>query len=428
MIILSQITGNANVKAVAHGFVEADLLTAYYVSLAVFPGNLLDRISQMKGLSEIRRRSHDPELQPFTKTWPWVELGRMLAMRSGIPSLSVPPTSPFHVYSVIKKFDKHVAAQLLKELKNGAKAIYSYEDNALATFRRAKQLGLTCLYDLPIGYWRAAHRLLDEERERWPEWIPTLTGLKDPEEKLARKDEELALANHIFVASNFTASTLKEYPGKLAPVEVIPYGFPPVAKNRIYHENFDKRPLKLLFVGGLSQRKGVADLFAAVEAIGKHVELTVVGTKKNDECKPLNIALTKHRWIQTLPNEEILKLMRDHDVLIFASLFEGFGLVITEAMSQGTPVITTDRTIGPNFIEDGVNGWLIKAASTRALQDAIENILERRRDIPNIGLAAMETASQRPWQIYSNETATAAARVVGRLNQNNYHESKSYTS
>lgn len=408
-LVLSQLTGNANVKAAAYGFARADLLAYYYVSLAVYPGNILDRISRLGPLSEIRRRNHDVILKPYTKMWPWVELVRMLAVKSGIPSLTIPSTSPFYMYTIIKMFDKYVASQLKKAVKNGATGVYGYEDTVLSSFREAKVLGLPCLYDLPIGYWRSAHRLLDEERERWPEWIPTLTGLKDSEEKLARKDEELQLADHIFVASNFTATTLKEYPGQLAPVTVIPYGFPDVAKDRQYASATANKPLKLLFVGGLSQRKGIADLFAAVDALAPHVELTVVGNKKNDECLPLNIALTKHRWIPSLSHDGILKLMKEHDVFVFASLFEGFGLVITEAMSQGTPVITTDRTIGPNFIEHGKNGWLIKAGSTRALQDAIENLLDQRNTLADVGRAAMETASKRSWDDYGNELAKAVA-------------------
>jgi glycosyltransferase involved in cell wall biosynthesis len=413
-LVLSQLTGNANVKAAAYGFARADLLAYYYVSLAVYPGNILDKISRLGPLGEIRRRTHDPILEPYTKMWPWVELVRMMAVRSGISSLTVPPTSPFYMYTIIKMFDKYVASQLKKSVKNGANAVYGYEDTVLSTFREAKKLGLPCLYDLPIGYWRSAHRLLDEERERWPEWIPTLTGLKDSEEKLARKDEELQLADKIYVASNFTAATLQEYPGKLAPIEVIPYGFPDVVKDRKYTAHTANKPLKLLFVGGLSQRKGIADLFAAVDAIGSHVELTIVGNKKNDECVPLNKALTKHRWIPSLSHEGILKLMQEHDVFVFASLFEGFGLVITEAMSQGTPVITTDRTIGPNFIEHGKNGWLIKAGSTRALQDAIENILDERRSLADIGRAAMETASKRSWNDYGNDLATSVSLLTGQ--------------
>lgn len=104
--------------------------------------------------------------------------------------------------------------------------------------------------------------------------------------------------------------------------------------------------------------------------------------------------------------------MQEHDVLVFPSLFEGFGLVITEAMSQGTPVITTDRTIGPNFIQHGQNGWLIQAGSTEALQQAIEHLLEQKDTIADIGHAAMETARQRPWEVYGNEMAQSVKQML----------------
>lgn len=47
-----------------------------------------------------------------------------------------------------------------------------------------------------------------------------------------------------------------------------------------------------------------------------------------------------------MPHDQILNLMRTQDVFVFPSLFEGYGLVVAEAMSQGTPVITTSRTCG----------------------------------------------------------------------------------
>jgi glycosyltransferase involved in cell wall biosynthesis len=239
-----------------------------------------------------------------------------------------------------------------------------------------------------------------------------LTGFGDSERKLARKDEELRLADIIFVASSFTAKTLEDYSGKLAPVKVIPYGFPTVNPTRNYEKVNNSKPLKLLFVGGLSQRKGIADIFAAVQNLGKKVELTVVGRKATENCIALNNALSKHKWIPSLPHSEILKLMSMHDVLLFPSLFEGFGLVITEAMSQGTPVITTDRTAGPDLIENGKNGWIVDAGSTEKLQDCIEEILTRRADVPEIGREAMNTAQKRPWEVYGQELSKAISEYL----------------
>jgi glycosyltransferase involved in cell wall biosynthesis len=99
--------------------------------------------------------------------------------------------------------------------------------------------------------------------------------------------------------------------------------------------------------------------------------------------------------------------MQENDVFVFPSLFEGFGLVITEAMSQGTPVITTERTAGLDFIDNDDNGWLVKAGDTTALRFAIENLLANPEKIKKAGLAARETALKRPWQVYGKELAAA---------------------
>jgi glycosyltransferase involved in cell wall biosynthesis len=271
---------------------------------------------------------------------------------------------------------------------------------------------MKCFYDLPIGYWRSSQLLLSLERKKWPEWSATLTGLTDSEQKLSNKDKELKLADCIFVASSFTASTLHHFPGSLPPIVVIPYGFPSVDGIRAYKPFAGVRRLKILFVGGLSQRKGIADLFNAVDALSERVELTIVGSKPNISCPALETALAKHRWIPTLPHYAILQLMRQQDVLVFPSLFEGFGLVITEAMSQGTPVITTERTAGPDLIKDGENGWLIEAGSTSGLQASIERLIGKPEMLPKVGKAAMETARCRPWEVYGMELAKAIEKYI----------------
>ncbi len=410
-ILLSHLTGNANVKSAAYGFFEANILAEFHVAIASIPGSVLDRIGSINLFSEIRRRRFNPVLKPFMHTWPWFELARMVSLKTGFASLTNKRTAPFFIDAVVQNLDKHVANSLRNAKKKGANAVYCYEDVAIFSFREAKRLGLQCFYDLPIGYWRTAHRLLEAERERWPAWIPTMTGLSDWNEKLARKDEELKMADRIFVASTFTEKTLKDFPGSLAPIEVVPYGFPPVNDvPRLYPGFKNGRPLKLLFVGSLSQRKGIADLFAAVKVLGEKVTLTLVGSKTIHGCAVLENALARHTYISSLPHHEILKLMREHDVLVFPSLFEGFGLVITEAMSQGTPVITTDRTAGPDIIKHNNNGWLIEAGSTIALKEAIENLLMNPASIEGTSRAAMETARLRPWELYGKELSEACGK------------------
>jgi glycosyltransferase involved in cell wall biosynthesis len=406
-IIFSHPTGNANVRAAATGLMHAGLLAEFHTSIASFSGSALDKLGSLGPLAEVRRRNFDSALQPVTKMWPWREVGRQMALKAGLVKLATHETGVFSVDAVYHGIDNQIAKRLKRPAAGGIAAVYAYEDGAAAEFRAAKSLGIECLYDLPIGYWREAQRLLATEETLWPEWAPTLTSLIDSEAKLARKDEELRLADCIFVASSFTAKTLEAFPGQLAPIKIIPYGFPPVAEARAYDVASHKRPLKVLFVGGLSQRKGLANLFAAADAIGPRMQLTVVGRKASDNCPALDRELAKHRWIPSLPHQDILRLMSEQDVLVFPSLFEGFGLVITEAMSQGTPVITTERTAGPDLIEHGHNGWLVEAGSVSALQAAIEALIERPQTVADAGRAAMQTARQRPWQVYGQELTHA---------------------
>ena len=410
-IVVSHPTGNAFVREAILGLLNAQALFSYNTTVATYHGNIFDSLSNISFLKEFNRRRYNTVLAPYIKTFPYYELGRIIALKFNLDALTKHETGLFSVDSVYKHLDIQVAKLINNNHKDKIDAVYAYEDGALNTFKTAKQQNLKCLYDLPIGYWRTARRLLEVERERWPDWMPTIIGFDDSDTKLNYKDEELKLADRIFVASSFTASTLKDFKGNLAPVEVIPYGFPPIYEKREYRE-INGSPIKLLFVGSLSQRKGIADLFAAVEAIGNRVELTVVGRKTGSYCPPLDAALAKHTWIESMSHSEILEIMRAHDVLVFPSLFEGFGLVITEAMSQGTPVITTDRTAGPDLINHGENGWLINAGSTMELQSVIESILINPKSIAKVGRLAMETAKSRPWEVYGQEISESILKDI----------------
>ena len=412
MIVLSHPTGNANVRAAATGLNAAKLLTEFHTSIASFPNNIFDKLSAINSLSDIRRRSYDPTLSLVTKMWPWFEVGRILSLKTGIRSFTAHETGVFSVDSIYKAQDKWTASQLNRLSQKGAKGIYAYEDGAIHSFAVAKNLGLHCFYDLPIGYWKAASRLLKDEQHRWPEYSPTLTGFNNSVEKLARKDKELQLADTIFVASTFTANTLLEFEDKIAKVNIIPYGFPPVGSTKEYDYN-GQRKLKVLFVGGLSQRKGIADLFAVADGLKNDIELTVVGKKGVNPCAALDKDLAKHTWIPSLPHADILKLMHNSDVLVFPSLFEGFGLVITEAMSQGTPVITTERTAGPDLIVNNQNGWLFNAGSTSGLQEAISYILNHPDSIKINGSNARHTARSRTWETYGLELAKSVEEQLG---------------
>ena len=369
-VIISHPFGNANTRAAVMGMHRRGLLYSFHTCIACFKGSVLYRLSALKAFREFRRREFDAALRGITRVHPWREMGRQAAMKLGLSSLTEHETGCFCVDSVCRDLDKKVARYLARH-KDAVAGVYTYEDMALETFSAAKENHIRCLYDLPIGYWRAMRYFLNEEREKNPQWAVTLGGFNDSEVKLQRKDRELALADKIYVASSFTRRTLEMYPGPLAPIEVIPYGFPPVNANRVYAD-CKGRKIKVLFVGGLSQRKGISYFFEALQGMEDRIEATVVGRGRVEECPALKEALASVNYIPSLPHEEVLRLMAAQDLFIFPSLFEGFGLVITEAMSQ---------------------------------EDLLEDLLKHPEKLATAGRNALATASRRPWSVYEKELA-----------------------
>ena len=406
MILFSHPTLNANAKALINGLLKNKILYKLYTCIAVFPGQLLFKLGSNPKLKDLKRRSLDKTWQPYTQSKSFFEFGRLLASKLHLEYFVKHEKGFFCIDKVYQKHDKWVANSLAKAKKEGITGVYAYEDGALATFTKAKQLGLHCIYDLPIGYWKSARLLMQKEFDINPDWSSTLTGFNDSPDKLNKKDQELALSDIIFVASSFTKKTLEEYSGNLPEIKVIPYGFPEVKQKKEY-KPLANRKLKVLFIGGLSQRKGLSYLFDAVEGMQNEVELTIVGHKAVANCNVLNLALEKHKWIPSLSHDQVLACMREHDVFVFPSLFEGFGLVITEAMSQGVPVITTDRTAGPDIIKDGEDGWIVPSGSSIAIKEVFTKIIETPEIIEQFGVAAQQKAQTRPWSVYGQEMAEA---------------------
>jgi glycosyltransferase involved in cell wall biosynthesis len=243
----------------------------------------------------------------------------------------------------------------------------------------------------------------------------TLNGNLDSPGKTARKDAELRQANLVTVASSFTQRTLEQAPDFTGTVVRIPYGAPRLdvsAPERIRSARTEK--LRVLFVGSLGQRKGLSYLFDAVRKLGSAVELTVIGSRPLTPCPALDQELARVRWIASCSHREVLAEMAANDVFVFPSLFEGFGLVLLEAMAMGLPIITTPHTAGPDLITDGVEGFIVPIRSSQAITER----LERLRLDPELRVAMSEQARVRArqftWENYGHALAESVSAVLVR--------------
>jgi glycosyltransferase involved in cell wall biosynthesis len=345
-------------------------------------------------------------VKPFIKAFPWREAGRLLSQQLGLRSLTRGEAAIFSMDAVYLSLDRHVARRLLGSI--GIKAVYAYDNGALESFRAAQSRGLKCIYEHPVVYWREVRRYQQEEAELHPEWKPTLGALKDSEEKLARKDAELALADVVIVPSTFSKNSLKQGPELKASVQVVPYGVPSVS-----HAASESRSAKLavLFVGALSQAKGLNYLLLAAAKLERQIDLTLIGQRVSP-LVPAPALLDKHHWISSLAYDDLLREMSRHDVLVLPSLHEGFGLVIGEAMAQGLVVIATPHTAAPDLIDDGVDGFIISIRSAQAIAEKLELLVQDPARLHEMKQAARRKAQAHGWEVYRRSLVRLAREVV----------------
>ncbi|HYG76101.1 MAG TPA: glycosyltransferase family 4 protein [Planctomycetota bacterium] len=401
MILLSHPTGNANVRNALLAFARANILNAFWTCVRWDAQSPFNRFLPGGLRAELSRRSYPREILLRTVCHPWREAGRLVAQRAGMHWLTRHERGAYSVDAVYRDLDSRVARALHRST---ASTVYAYEDGAAETFRVANDLGIRTIYDLPIGYWRAARKIQQEEAARKPEWAATLPANLDSDEKLARKDDELKRAQRIIVPSHFVRRTLELAPDLSVPIDVIPFGAPALKprENRRGHG----RTLRALFVGSLTQRKGLSYLLDAVNALQPHIKLTLIG-RPVKMCRPLEKALTQHRWIASAPHEQILKEMERHDVLIFPSLFEGQALVILEAMSRGMAVITTSNSGGADIIDPGRDGFIVPIRSAAAIQAKLEILLCDRARLEDVSFAAQCKAATFTWEKYGERLTRA---------------------
>ncbi|MBW4686012.1 MAG: glycosyltransferase family 4 protein [Komarekiella atlantica HA4396-MV6] len=389
---------------------EANLLKEVITPIAYDPEaatwkflNLLPKNLKTTIANELSRRTWiSPNGVPI-QTYPWKEIIRIF--------LSLTKLTPRLGFSDMQLVDwvyVSLDRQIAKHHLDGLDAIYTYEDLAANTFVKAKQQGVLCLYDLPIPFYKMTHRIMRQEAELFPALAPAVQTIQDPTWKLERKDQEIKLADHIFVASSVTKQSLIEIDIAPEKITVIPYGAPV--------DIFQPQPktsdrFRAMFVGRLSPRKGVHYLMQAWQELKlSDAELVLVGTNLFpsgwlEQYKDI------YRHVPSVPHLLLNQYYSSASVLVFPSLVEGFGLVILEAMACGIPVITTPNTGGLDVLTDGVEGFIVPIRDVETLKEKLEWCYSHPQELAEMGRAARRKAEQYNWSLY-RQTLTSKVKDI----------------
>jgi glycosyltransferase involved in cell wall biosynthesis len=397
---MSHPTGNANVRAVLAALDAADLLDVFFTTVGVRGETALPHLLPETIRRTVERRSFTTR-NARIEFHPWKEMLRLAGRES--------------IDAVCFDLDAHVA-ETCRQRPSGLRAVYCYEDIARDTFCLANERGWVTFYDLPIAYWETSQRLLQEEAQRWPEWEPTLVGTRDSQEKLDRKSEELDRADVVLCPSRFVLDSLPAEARRNKTCVVAEFGSPRVEELANGERRRDAGgPLRVLFAGSLTQRKGLADLFAAMKLLKRpDVELVVMGTP----VAPLEFyrqQFAGFHYEAPRPHHEVLELMRSCDVLALPSIVEGRALVQQEAMACGLPLIVTANAGGEDLIEQARTGFLVPIRSPELLAEKIAWCADHRKALFEMGAAARGKAAEYTWDAYGKKILGAVRTALEKV-------------
>ena len=298
-------------------------------------------------------------------------------------------------------FQKLACRELLKfarmpSLQGRQVTLFSYSYAAMELFRVAKSLGWkTVLGQIDPG--PREEQIVQQELSRlgpsFSHWQPA------PDSYWESWRHETELADRIIVNSNWSKDCLVEMGTPQSKLEVVPLVFVPPDKNPKVSKKdsiafTQERPLRVLFLGQINLRKGVARLLDAMTLLEREsVELTLAGPTDMDS--ELWRERSNVRFVGPVPRSDVRAIYDAADVFILPTLSDGFALTQLEALAYGLPVIAS-RYCG-DVVVHGQNGLLLddlepSTIAKTILQYSAKPIRLTGDSYPRFGLKDLATA------------------------------------
>ena len=351
-----------------------------------------------------RRLQREGVPRHLVETFPWVHTSQLLL---GQRNLLTPSLNAILAYRNATLFDSWTFSRVPQ-----CDAIIGISGAALATGKKVQQRGGKFICDRGSTNRAFQNRLLREEFLRWNQPYTLEESREMAREQLIyQQADAIVVPSHVahrsFLAEGFA-------PGK---VHVIPYG--------VRLERFQKvgdppsgpnAPFEVLFVGGISLRKGIPYLLQAFARL-KHPRkrLRIIGAVPT-AFKPFLATLPQQQveFLGSLPQSELSSYMSTSHVMVLPSIEEGLALVQGQALACGCPIIATPATGSEDLFTDGVEGFIVPIRDLDGLTDRMQRISDEPGLRDRMSIAALARVQQiGGWTQYGDQWETLLHQLTG---------------
>jgi len=251
--------------------------------------------------------------------------------------------------------------------------LHALPGQALETFGAARRQGIGTVLNHASGPVRQQLALIEGEYRRAGLEFSKHHGFDST--YFEREDAEYAAADYHCVASSIVRRQLQDAGVPSERIWVVPYAADPA----VFHPpapDHPRAPMRIIYAGQLTQRKGLRVLFAAAKAL-RHslaVELHLYGPRIPDIAPDL-AGIGGESWIVrhgAVSQQRLAQAFREASVLVLPSWEEAFGLVVPQALNCGLPCVVSDRVGASDLIRPRENGAIFPVGDSDALAREID--------------------------------------------------------
>ena len=295
------------------------------------------------------------------------------------------------------RFQQSVAETSLRR----ARAVVGFDTSSWILAGRCRAAGLPFILEQTVAHPLHKQRMMEEAARRFPAWAER-EGAR-PDYLLAAERTEHELADRIVAGSSYCRNTLVEQGVPPDKIVVNSYGVERIGGDFAPPTDRADRPLRFLFLGFLSLRKGLPLLLEAWEKAGlRDAELVLAGGIRPEHRHFLPQDNTV-RYAGFVPRSALPSFLAQNDVNVLPSYSEGFAISLIEAMAAGLPIVATDHTGAPDIVSTGRDGFLMPVGDVEALVERLRWFAANREKIPAMSAAAKRKSEEFTWKRYGEK-------------------------